>query len=34
MTPVSADALLFDLGNVVFDIDFDRAFACWAGHAG
>jgi len=34
MTPVSADALLFDLGNVVFEIDFDRAMACWAGHAG
>jgi FMN phosphatase YigB (HAD superfamily) len=33
MTPVSADALLFDLGNVVFEIDFDRAIACWAGHA-
>ena len=33
MTPVSADALLFDLGNVVFEIDFDRAMACWARHA-
>jgi putative hydrolase of the HAD superfamily len=33
MTPVSADALLFDLGNVVFEIDFDRAFARWAHHA-
>jgi putative hydrolase of the HAD superfamily len=33
MTPVSADALLFDLGNVVFDIDFERAFARWARHA-
>ena len=29
----TADALLFDLGRVVIDIDFDRAFACWAGHA-
>jgi glucose-1-phosphatase len=29
----SADALLFDLGRVVIDIDFARAFACWAGHA-
>ena len=29
----AADALLFDLGRVVLDIDFDRAFACWAGHA-
>ena len=28
-----ADALLFDLGRVVIDIDFERAFACWAGHA-
>jgi glucose-1-phosphatase len=26
-------ALLFDLGRVIFDIDFNRAFACWAGHA-
>jgi putative hydrolase of the HAD superfamily len=33
MTPVSADALLFDLGNVVFEIDFDRAFSRWAHHA-
>jgi putative hydrolase of the HAD superfamily len=29
----TVDALLFDLGRVVIDIDFDRAFACWAGHA-
>lgn len=29
----AADALLFDLGRVVIDIDFARAFACWAGHA-
>jgi FMN phosphatase YigB (HAD superfamily) len=28
-----ADALLFDLGNVVIDIDFNRAFARWAHHA-
>ena len=28
-----ADALLFDLGRVVIDIDFARAIACWAGHA-
>jgi glucose-1-phosphatase len=27
------DALLFDLGNVVIDIDFNRAFARWAQHA-
>jgi putative hydrolase of the HAD superfamily len=29
-----ADALLFDLGRVVIDLDFDRALACWATHAG
>lgn len=29
-----ADALLFDLGRVVIDIDFERAIACWAAHAG
>jgi HAD superfamily hydrolase (TIGR01509 family) len=34
LTPGSADALLFDLGRVVLDIDFGRALACWAGHAG
>jgi len=28
------DALLFDLGGVVIDIDFDRVFARWAAHAG
>ncbi len=28
----SADALLFDLGRVVLDIDFKRAMACWARH--
>jgi len=28
-----ADALLFDLGRVVIDIDFARAIACWASHA-
>ena len=33
VTPISADALLFDLGNVVFEIDFERAFARWAHHA-
>jgi len=30
----SADALLFDLGGVVIDIDFERAFAHWASCAG
>jgi HAD superfamily hydrolase (TIGR01509 family) len=34
LVPGSADALLFDLGRVVLDIDFDRVLACWAGHAG
>ena len=34
LCPGSADALLFDLGRVVLDIDFSKAIACWAGHAG
>jgi FMN phosphatase YigB (HAD superfamily) len=34
LAPNSADALLFDLGRVVIDIDFGKALACWAGHAG
>jgi glucose-1-phosphatase len=34
LTPGSADALLFDLGRVVLDTDFQRTLACWAGHAG
>ena len=34
LSPGSADALLFDLGRVVLDIDFDKAVVCWAGHAG
>jgi putative hydrolase of the HAD superfamily len=29
-----ADALLFDLGRVVIDIDFDRVLAVWADQAG
>ena len=33
LSPNSADALLFDLGRVVLDIDFGKALACWAGHA-
>jgi glucose-1-phosphatase len=33
LSPGSADALLFDLGRVVLDIDFNRTLACWAGHA-
>lgn len=34
LSPGSADALLFDLGRVVIDIDFSKALACWAAHAG
>jgi putative hydrolase of the HAD superfamily len=34
LSPGLADALLFDLGRVVIDIDFNKALACWAGYAG
>jgi HAD superfamily hydrolase (TIGR01549 family) len=34
LSPGAADALLFDLGRVVLDIDFHRTLACWASHAG
>jgi putative hydrolase of the HAD superfamily len=34
LSPGSADALLFDLGRVVLDIDFNNTLAQWAGHAG
>jgi FMN phosphatase YigB (HAD superfamily) len=34
LSPNSADALLFDLGRVVLDIDFGKVLANWAGHAG
>jgi glucose-1-phosphatase len=34
LAPGAADALLFDLGRVVLDIDFSKAIACWAAHAG
>src|SRR5664279_300966 len=34
LSPGSADALLFDLGRVVLDIDFGKVMASWAGHAG
>ena len=34
LLPNSADALLFDLGRVVLNIDFGKVVASWAGHAG
>ena len=34
LSPGAADALLFDIGRVVINIDFGKALACWAGHAG
>ena len=34
LSPGDADALLFDLGRVVLDIDFGRVLGCWARHAG
>jgi FMN phosphatase YigB (HAD superfamily) len=34
LSPGGADALLFDLGRVVLDIDFNKTLVCWAGHAG
>jgi putative hydrolase of the HAD superfamily len=34
LTPGSADALLFDLGRVVIDLDVKRTLAAWAVHAG
>ncbi len=34
LSPGAADALLFDLGRVVIDIDFGKALSCWAAHAG
>lgn len=34
LSPGDADALLFDLGRVVIDIDLTKVLACWAGHAG
>ncbi len=33
LKPGDADALLFDLGGVVIDIDFNRVFVRWAEHA-
>ncbi|MGB6252803.1 MAG: HAD-IA family hydrolase [Bradyrhizobium sp.] len=34
LSPGVADALLFDLGRVVLDLDFNRTLGLWAGHAG
>jgi glucose-1-phosphatase len=34
LSPGDADALLFDLGRVVLDIDFNNTLVCWASHAG
>ena len=34
LVPDSADVLLFDIGRVVLDIDFNRVMTIWAGHAG
>jgi glucose-1-phosphatase len=34
LSPGAADALLFDLGRVVLDVDFNKALERWAGHAG
>jgi putative hydrolase of the HAD superfamily len=34
LTPSSVDVLLFDLGRVVLDINFDSVVARWADHAG
>ena len=34
LSPSSADALLFDIGRVVLDIDFGKVMTVWAGHAG
>jgi glucose-1-phosphatase len=33
LAPGAADALLFDLGRVVLDLDFNRTLHLWAGHA-
>jgi glucose-1-phosphatase len=34
LSPGAAEALLFDLGRVVLDVDVNRTLSFWAGHAG
>ena len=34
LSPGSTDVLLFDIGRVVLDIDFNKVMTSWAGHAG
>jgi glucose-1-phosphatase len=34
LSPGAADALLFDLGRVVLDLDFNRTIRCWGAYAG
>ena len=34
LAPGSIDVLLFDIGRVVLDIDFNKVMTSWAGHAG
>ena len=34
LSPGSADALLFDIGRVVLDINLEKVMDVWAGHAG
>ena len=34
LSPGAANALLFDLGGVVLDVDINKTLACWAAHAG
>ncbi|MGY3589203.1 HAD superfamily hydrolase (TIGR01509 family) [Bradyrhizobium sp. USDA 4341] len=34
LSPDSVDVLLFDIGRVVLDIDFEKVMAYWAQHAG
>lgn len=34
ISPADIDAVVFDLGNVLVEIDFQRVFDCWAHYAG